>query len=65
MEGGTGAAPFPDSWYVEANRMDRLDDILADSPAKRAAQERGEAYQPFPMLGTGTNSVPGVTGRDQ
>ena len=65
MEGGTGTAPFPDSWYVEANRMDRLDDILADSPAKRAAHERGEAYQPFPMLGTGTNSVPGVTGREQ
>jgi arylsulfatase A-like enzyme len=62
MEGGTRAADFPDRWYVEPNRLDRLDDILPDSAAKQEAHERGEALNAFPVLGTGTNSVEGAIG---
>lgn len=50
-EGGTGAAPYPESWEVEANRLDRLDDVLPDSRAKQAAQDKGEPFFPFPVLG--------------
>lgn len=49
--GGTGAAPFPESWYIDANPVDRLDPILADSPAKRAAQLQGRPLIPTPPLG--------------
>ncbi|MEL1249291.1 sulfatase family protein [Aurantiacibacter gilvus] len=63
MEGGTRAADFPDSWYVEPNRLDRLDDIFPDSPEKQEAHEQGEAYREFPVLGTGSNSVAGASGR--
>ncbi|MFI8665515.1 sulfatase [Qipengyuania sp. NPDC077410] len=58
MKGGTGAAPFPADWYVEPNRIDRLDDILPDSRAKQDAQKRGEPLVEYPVLGTGRNRVP-------
>lgn len=61
MEGGTRAADFPADWYVEPNRLDRLDDIFPDSPAKAAAHSRGEALSEFPVLGTGNNSVEGAS----
>lgn len=54
---GTGAAPFPDSWLVEPNRQDRLDDIVNDSPAKKAAHDQGRVFVPAPIVGQGTNSV--------
>ncbi|MEN7535608.1 sulfatase family protein [Aurantiacibacter flavus] len=57
MEGGTRAADFPNSWYVEPNRIDRLDDIFPDSPAKLEAHTRGKALAEFPVLGTGSNTV--------
>ena len=58
MKGGTRAAPFPADWYVEPNRIDRLDDILPDSQAKQDAQKRGEPLVEYPVLGTGRNRVP-------
>ncbi|MFB0613614.1 sulfatase family protein [Aurantiacibacter poecillastricola] len=61
MEGGTRAADFPDRWYVEPNRLDRLDDIFPDSPAKQEAKDRGEPYRSFPVLGEGSNSVEGAS----
>jgi len=54
---GTGAAPFPDKWLVEANRLDRLDDILPDSEEKQAAHARGKAYRPTPVVGSEGNDV--------
>jgi arylsulfatase A-like enzyme len=54
---GTGAAPFPQEWLVEPNRLDRLDDILPDSRAKQAAHARGEAYRPTPVVGRDGNDV--------
>ena len=57
--GGTGAAPFPQEWYVEPNRLDRLDDIIPDNPAKRRAQEEGRPFIRFPVLGEEGNRVPG------
>lgn len=54
---GTGAAPFPEQWLVEPNREDRLDPIVNDSPAKKAAHDRGEKFIPAPVVGQGTNSV--------
>ncbi|MDE2563655.1 MAG: sulfatase [Sphingomonadales bacterium] len=41
-KGGTGAAPFPESWYIEPNPTDRFDDIFPDSPAKLKAHEAGK-----------------------
>nr|AGU10870.1 Sulfatase [uncultured organism] len=54
---GTGAAPFPQQWLVEPNRLDRLDDILPDSPAKQAAHAEGKAYRPMPVVGREGNDV--------
>lgn len=54
---GTGAAPFPQQWLVDPNRLDRLDDILPDSPAKQAAHARGQAYRPTPVLGREGNDI--------
>ncbi|HWU02851.1 MAG TPA: sulfatase [Novosphingobium sp.] len=51
MRGGTGAAPFPDNWLVEPNRLDRLDDILPDSIAKQRAHEAGKPYRYDPVMG--------------
>jgi arylsulfatase A-like enzyme len=54
---GAGAAPFPNEWQVEPNRLDRLDDILPDSRAKQAAHDKGQPLQPTPVVGRGGNSV--------
>lgn len=54
---GTGAAPFPQDWLVEPNRLDRLDDILPDSSAKAAAHARGNALRPMPVVGRDGNDV--------
>lgn len=51
MDGGPTAADFPVSWYVEPNRIDRLDDVIPDSRAKQRAKQRGEAFFPYPVLG--------------
>ena len=48
---GTGAAPFPDKWLVQPNRLDRIDDVLPDSVAKEKAHANGTALYPFPVLG--------------
>jgi arylsulfatase A-like enzyme len=50
--GGTGAAPYPRSWEVEPNRLDRLDDVLPDSRAKETAHDKGQPFFPFPVLGS-------------
>ncbi len=57
MEGGTRAADFPEAWYVEPNRLDRLDDIIPDSRAKQQAHDRGEAFAPSPTIGQGNNNT--------
>ena len=44
--GGTGAAPFPDSWLVEPNRPDRFDDMFPDSEAKLKAEREGRSVLP-------------------
>ncbi|ASY44391.1 MAG: sulfatase [Pseudomonadota bacterium] len=49
---GTGAAPFPDSWLVEPNRVDRKDNVLPDSVAKQRANDEGKAFVRFPVLGS-------------
>ncbi|MEE2740252.1 MAG: sulfatase/phosphatase domain-containing protein, partial [Pseudomonadota bacterium] len=49
---GTGAAPFPDSWLVEPNRVDRKDNVLPDSVAKQRAHDEGKAFVRFPVLGS-------------
>ena len=54
---GTGAAAFPESWLVEPNRLDRLDDVVPDSKAKEAAHAKGQPFVPSPVVGRGTNSV--------
>jgi arylsulfatase A-like enzyme len=54
---GTGAAPYPDAWRVEPNRLDRLDDILPDSRAKQSAHDQGKPLMPLPVVGRGTNAV--------
>lgn len=46
---GTGAAPFPQNWLVEPNRVDRLDDMLPDGQLKQRAHEQGQALYPFPV----------------
>lgn len=48
---GPGAAQFPDEWLVEPNRADRLDDIVADSPAKQKARDEGRPFMPQARLG--------------
>ena len=48
---GPGAAQFSNEWLVEPNRPDRLDDILADSPAKAKAKTEGRPFMPVPRLG--------------
>lgn len=58
---GTGAAPFPDKWLVEPNRLDRLDDVLPDSQAKQAAHARGQPYRASPVVGRdGKDGNPGA-----
>nr|WP_129782129.1 sulfatase [Peristeroidobacter soli] len=54
---GTGAAPYPEAWRVEPNRLDRLDDVLPDSRAKQSAHDRGQPFMPLPVVGRGTNAV--------
>jgi arylsulfatase A-like enzyme len=54
---GTGAAPYPDAWQVEPNRLDRLDDMLPDSRAKQSAHDQGKPFMPLPVVGRGTNAV--------
>ncbi|MBM0104907.1 sulfatase [Steroidobacter sp. S1-65] len=54
---GTGAAPYPEAWLVEPNRLDRLDDILPDSRAKQSAHDQGKPFMPLPVVGRGTNAV--------
>lgn len=56
MEGGTPAADFPEEWYVEPNRLDRLDDIIPDSRAKQEAHDRGEPFAPSPVVGQDNSS---------
>lgn len=51
---GTTAAPFPDSWLVEPNRVDRLDDAIPDSPMKERAHREGQALLPYPVMGGAT-----------
>jgi len=65
MRGGTQAAPFPEEWYVEPNRLDRLDDIVPDNPDKRAAHEAGRPFIPFPVLGQPGNDVPPVDAAEE
>ncbi|MEY4761188.1 MAG: hypothetical protein RLZZ200_1044 [Pseudomonadota bacterium] len=48
--GGTGAAPFPDSWLIAPDPVDRFDDIMPDSAAKQAAQASGTSLLPAPPL---------------
>lgn len=43
---GPAAAPFPDQWLVEPNRLDRFNDLLADTPAKLKAEQEGRIYFP-------------------
>ncbi|WP_031295845.1 sulfatase family protein [Sphingobium ummariense] len=49
---GPGAAPFPNSWLVEPNRLDRKDNVLPDSLEKQRAHDMGKAFMPFPVLGS-------------
>jgi arylsulfatase A-like enzyme len=51
-EGGTPAGDFPDEWYVEPNRLDRLDDLFPDSRAKAKAHAHGRSLVPVPVLGS-------------
>ena len=51
LEGGSSGGDFPAEWYVEPNRLDRLDDMIPDSRAKQRAKERGEAFFPYPVMG--------------
>lgn len=58
---GTGAAPYPEQWQVEPNRIDRLDDVLPDSHAKQAAHDKGEPFHSAPVVGRDSNSVEAAT----
>ncbi|MBN8817888.1 MAG: sulfatase [Sphingomonas sp.] len=51
MKGGTGAAPFPESWYIDPNPTDRFDNIVPDSAAKDAAKAAGKPLTYTPPLG--------------
>ncbi|MCB2066562.1 MAG: sulfatase [Erythrobacter sp.] len=55
-ENGTHAADYPAQWYVEPNRLDRMDDIVPDSRWKQEAHDRGEPFIPAPVVGQGSNS---------
>lgn len=55
--GGTGAAPFPAEWLVEANRADRLDDLAPDGAYKESLHAKGKSFIDMPVLGQGRNSV--------
>lgn len=55
-EGGTRAGDFPAGWYVEPNRLDRLDDLVRDSQAKAEAHAQGRAMLPAPVPGRTTGS---------
>lgn len=48
--GGTGAAPFPSSWHIEANPTDRFDGVAPDGPAKWQAQREGRPLVFTPPL---------------
>lgn len=49
--GGTDAAPFPQAWSVEPNRLDRLDDVLPDGRMKQKAHDAGRPFYSSPVLG--------------
>lgn len=49
-KGGTGAAPFPDKWYIEPNPTDRYDDMMPDTPMKLKAREMGKPFMYTPPL---------------
>jgi arylsulfatase A-like enzyme len=55
--GGTDAAPFPRQWFVEPDRPDRADDLVADSGFKQTLQGQGKAFLNMPVLGQGRNRV--------
>lgn len=55
---GTGAAPFPAEWLVEPNRVDRIDDILPDSPAKQAAHLAGKPFRNMPTVDQQLKNIP-------
>lgn len=55
---GTGASPFPQEWLVEPNRVDRIDDILPDSPAKQAAHAAGQPYRTMPTVDQQLKDIP-------
>jgi len=55
---GTGASPFPQEWLVEPNRVDRLDDILPDSPAKQAAHQAGKPFVNMPTVDQQLKNIP-------
>jgi len=48
--GGTGAAPFPESWLIEPNPTDRFDDIIPDIPPKLRAHAEGRPFIVTPPL---------------
>jgi len=48
--GGTGAAPFPESWYINPNPTDRFDDIIPDIPPKLQAHAAGRPFIYTPPL---------------
>ena len=48
--GGTGAAPFPESWYIEPNPKDRYDDLIPDSMLKAKVHAAGKPFVPTPPL---------------
>lgn len=47
LKGGTGAAPFPEKWYITPNPIDRLEDILPDGPQKDARNRARAAGSPL------------------
>jgi arylsulfatase A-like enzyme len=57
MKGGTGAAPFPDSWYISPNPTGRLDDILPDGPEKDARIRARAAGQPVTRVTPRQNPI--------
>ncbi|WP_230461199.1 sulfatase family protein [Sphingobium sp. CAP-1] len=55
--GGTDAAPFPRQWFVEPNRPDRIDDVVADGAFKQRLHDQGKPFVSMESLGTGRNRV--------
>lgn len=50
VKGGTGAGAFPEEWYIDANPVDRFDDISPDSAAKDAVHATGKPFVYTPPL---------------